>query len=482
MATGEASLARGTSGVADELWRWLRADWRGGRYAPWGAALALLTTVVVVLYYSATPAVMLDPDSPAYLRVARVIARQGKLVDPSRLPGYPLFIDGVSLVAGRNTLAALGGAQAALFILAIIEVYVIGSMVLRRAWLAFIPAALAGVNIFIISFVKPLMTEALTLTLVTTLALAVVWWAQAPSPRRLWLVALALAATFMTRPEWVYMPIPLMAALALLAWRRGDARETRETLRHGALAALALYGLVGLYVFSNGVLNGYFGFSDIQAFNLLGKALQYRLPGHGAPARYASADLAMRGFLARGVTDPWQIVREYPPFQRDHFRLMSAYSTAMILHNPLTFIAGCWGTLTHTLASTEPFRTLPTAGALAGLGALSEATLRLMWPFLLIAPVWWLLWALGRGDDAARRQATQMSALALLLAYDLVMTTAGGYVYYARLHTPFDPLLFLVVIGSALLALAQGTRWLRERLATRETAETGKATGEATYG
>ena len=465
MATGEsqrAPLLAMPGAIVGRLARWLRDDWRANRYALWGAALALLTILALALYYRATPAVSLDPDSPAYLRVAQEIARQGKLVDTSRLPGYPLFINMVSLVAGGRTLAALGVAQAVIFLAAIIEVYAIGCLVLRRAWIAFLPAALAGVNIAMISFIQPVLTEGLTLALVTTLALAVVWWVMAPSPRRLWLVALALALTFMTRPEWVYLPIPLMLSLALLAWRWGDARAIRATLLHGALAVVALYALVGGYVFANGVLNGYFGFSDIQAFNLLGKALQYHLVGQ-APARYAAVDAAMRGFLARGVTDPWQVVRAYPPFQRDHFRLMSAYSTAMILRHPATFLAGCWGTLLYTLSSSQLFRPLPASAgsALVALTAFSQAILRWLWPFLLIAPFWWLLWALGQGDEQARRRAAQMSALALLVAYDLLMTTAGGYIYYARLHTPFDPLLLLVVVGSVALAAERVVRGLR---------------------
>ncbi len=456
MATGDAPLGR--------VRRWLRDDWRGQRIALWGALVAALTLIAILLYYSVTPAVVLDPDTPAYLRVARVIAQQGKLVDSSRLPGYPLLIDLTRLFAGSQTLAALGVVQAALFLVATLEIYALGCVLLRRAWLAFIPAALVGVNVYILSFVQPLLTEGLTLALVTTLALAVVWWEAAPSPRRLWLVALAMGAVFLTRPEWAYLPIPLLVAMALLAWRRGDRRALRQTLAHGAGAVVALYTVVGAYVLANGALNGYYGFSDIQAFNLLGKALQYHLVGN-APTRYASIDQAMRSYLARGVNNPWQIEREYAPFQRDHFRLMSGYATAMMQRHPVAFAVGCWGTLVRSLSSTEPFHPLPQAasGALLALGALARMILSAMWPFLLIAPTWWALWARGQGDEAARRRAARMSLLALLVAYDLFMTTVGGYIYYARLHTPFDPLLMLVVVGSALLVVERCVRWRRVR-------------------
>ncbi|MDE3229493.1 MAG: hypothetical protein KGO05_06405 [Chloroflexota bacterium] len=457
MAIGEA--------LASEASRRLRADWRGQRAALWGAALLALTIAAVVLYYHATPSVILDPDSPAYLRVARTIMAGGGLVDPSRLPGYPLLISLVWLVAGGRTLDALGVTQAALFVVGIMEVYGVGLVVWRRAWLAFIPAALAGVNVHLISYMHPLLTEALTLALLGALALALLWWMAAPSAGRLWLVALVVAATFMTRPEWVFLPIPLMAALALLAWRRGDRTVLRATLTHGALAVVALYALVGAYIFANGQIHGYYGFSEIQAYNLLGKTLQYHLVGD-APAHYAATDAAMRSFLARGQTDPWQAAREYAPFRADHLQLMSDYARAMILRHPVAFAAGCWGTLLHSLTFSEPFHPMPAAGgaALAALNALSDAPLRLMWPVLLIAPLWWLLWARGRGDTTQRRRAEALSLVALLVAYDLAMTTAGGYIYYSRLHAPFDPLLMLLVVGSALAGLAWGVGWLRARL------------------
>lgn len=464
MAIGE-TLASGAL-------RRLRADWRGERAALWGVALALLTIAAVILYYRATPSVILDPDSPAYMRVAQRIVGYGALVDSSRLPGYPLLISLVWLFAGGRTLDALGVTQAALFVVGILEVYGVGLLVWRRAWLAFIPAALAGVNICLISYMHPLLTEALTLALLGALALALVWWVSAPSAGRLWLVALVLAATFMTRPEWVYLPIPLMAALALLAWRRGDRQALRATLLHGALAVGALYALVSAYIFVNGQLHGYYGFSQIQAYNLLGKVLQYHLVGD-APPRYATADAVMRGFLARGQTDPWEVAREYPPFRADHLEVMGAYARAMIARHPVAFAAGCWGTLLHTLTYSEPFHPMPAAGgaALAALDALSEATLRLMWPVLLIAPAWWLLWARGQGDGERRRRAEAMSLVALLVAYDLVMTTAGGYIYYSRLHAPFDPLLLLLVVGSALAGLAWAVGWLRARLRSASVAE-----------
>lgn len=70
---------------------WLAADWRGARYAPFGGALLLLATFVTVAYYANRPDLQLDPDTAAYVIDAHRIGSGGGLVDPARLPGYPLL-------------------------------------------------------------------------------------------------------------------------------------------------------------------------------------------------------------------------------------------------------------------------------------------------------------------------------------------------------------------------------------------------------
>jgi len=472
------------------MWAWLRTDWAGARVVPWGVALALLTVVVVALYYGQTPAVIHDPDTRAYLTVARRILARGQLVNTGRLPGYPLFIIAVGVFAGQGNLATVSVAQGALFVVATLEVYAMLALALRRAWLAAGVAALLGTNLRVLSYVKPILSEGVTLFLTVTLALAVTLYLRRASPRRLWLVAGCMLALFMTRPEWIYLPIPLIVFLVLIAWGRGAGRRIAW---HALGGVVALYAVLGLYILGNSVVNGFSGVTYIQNINLLGKVMQYQMQNE-APSQYAPVTHVLNGFAARHDVDPWQATGAYAPLRQNNFALAGHYAAAIIVRHPIEFVAKSLPVAVHSLRTGYPFQTLTPRGALATplrwLDQFSGATLGQMVWFLALAPLWWALLLARRWPWARRRLAGArarlglpsvsmmipagadeiMAGLSLLAAYDLALTTFGGYVYYDRLHAPFDPLLMAVVWGSAALAvvaLARLARWGWGRIASR---------------
>ncbi len=435
--------------VAEWTYAAVRADWRGPRYVAWGVALAALTSLVVTLYYQAMPQVEFDPDTPAYLDIAANIIKHGQLVDVVRLPVYPLLM----VLVGTSHLTALSIVQAALFVATVVEVYVILCLALRRAWLAAAVAALSGANIHIISYVKPILSEALTLFFTTTVALAVILCIRRMSVRRVWVVALCLLLLFMTRPEWIYLPIPLFGYLLLLAWRRGLLRTVAP---QAALAAVALYAVLGLYITINGVQHHFFGITYVQNINLLGKVMQYGMHDE-APARYADVQRLVDVYMAKGDTDPWDVIRApYPPIQRDYFARAGEYALAIIKAHPLEYLGHSVVLGRDSLGTTESFRPAPHMPALDALQWLADAVMRSLVWFPLLALLWWALAARPRGGirGMGKESAEMMGALALIAFYGLTITTLGGYIYYGRLHTPFDPLLIAVVWGSVLLAVA----------------------------
>lgn len=488
MATGEATIARDAIRARrageSRLARWARDDWRGQRTLLWGALLVALSATAIVLYYRATPAVITDPDTPTYLHMAQRIVSGRPPFDVVRQPGYPLLIDLVFLVAGHGNLAALAVTQGVLFLMSVVETYALGLLIFRRAWMAFAPAALLGVNLHVLSFVKPLLAESLTLPLVTTLGLALALYLRRPSPRRLWLVAAALIATLLTRSEWAYFAPALVAALAYLTWRRG---ALAGLWRHLVGMLVACGGVTLAYALGNALFNGYFGVTDVPAINLLGKVMQYRLVGD-APPQYAAIDAIVRASLARGDSNPLTPIRAYAPLAADHYRLAGSYAQAMVERHPLQFGWQVWLTMLHSLSSSLPFLPLPHSpwdGALRPLDALSHWMLSHMTVFVALAALWWIALFWRRASSAAPAVIVeQMSALSLVVMYDLILTSAGSYWYYPRMHTPFDPLLFVVVIGSALLAGERVVRWLREWLRARvaPAPRIGEAASEASHG
>lgn len=454
---------------------WMSRDWRGPRYVAWGGLLLMLTALVTILYYANAPQPEIDPDTPAYLGQAHQMLAAGHFVDPARLPGYPALIALIFLVAGRDNLGAVTVAQAVLYILATLEIYAALCLVLRRAWIAALIAAPLALNTHLLSYVLPVLSEGLALFLLATLALALVVFLRWPGARALCGVAAALLALFLTRPEWMYLPVPLFACLLVLAARRG---LLRQVLPVAGLALVVLYGVLGSYVVLNRVQNSCTCVTYISNINLLGKVMQYRMADE-APSNYEAVARLVEAHLARGDTDPWNVIREeYPPLNRDYYTLAGDYSLAIIRAHPVEFVAKSGPVAASALTTVNPFRPIdrngPFAPVLLAIDAVITSLMRDGLRFFPLLGAGWLLWMLWwRRKPSLLAEA--MGLFALLGGYGLALTVFGGYVYYARLRAPYAPLLLTVVWGSAVLAavwlIDRALAWWRQRrLSTREAA------------
>ena len=412
-----------------------------------GILLLAIMTLVVVSFYGNMPALSLDPDTPAYIGVARKIVHHGFVIDPNRMPGYPVFIIFVLGLAGKTNLQALGYAQAALYILAVIELYILLLLMFRRPWAAFLVAALSGANIVIVSYVKALLSEGLTLVLVTSLALAVTLFIRSTRPVVLWLVAMLMLALFLTRPEWMYLPPLLFGFLLLIAYRRG---MLRRLLPHAAAGLAVLYLALGFYIVANGVQNGYYGVTRVQTINLLGKVMQYHMQNE-APPQYAKVAEVVNQSVSRGITSPWAVIFRgpYPPLRSGNYGLAAQYSTAIIKAHPIEFLGHSFVLGWQSFLLIGPFRPIPPVFWLPAAMWLSTVALTALITFPVLAVMWWVL--LFRHRTAGSRMVEMMCALSLLAFYGLVITTLGTYTYYTRMHAPFDLLMGGVVWGTLVI-------------------------------
>ncbi len=442
-------------------------DWRGPRYLAWGAVVLALTSLVTIFYYANMSHPGIDPDTAAYLRQATAILDSGHFVDPTRLPGYPSFIALLFLATGRGNLDAVSIAQGILYVLATLELYAALALMVRRAWVAALIVAPIAINIHLLSYVRPLLSEGLALFLLATLALALVVFLRWPGPPALCGVTVALLALFLTRPEWIYLPIPLFACLLTLAWRRGLLRRLLPT---AALALGVLYGMLGGYVILNRVQNSCTCVTYISNINLLGKVMQYRMERE-APPQYDDVTQLVVAHVSRGDTDPWNVIREdYPPLRHNYFALAGEYGGSIIRAHPVEFVAKSGPVAAATLSTVNPFLPIDSHGQFAApLLAINAIVTTLIHDGLRFFPLLGMGWLLGmfwwRRKHSVLTDA--MGLFALLGGYGLALTIFGGYVYYARLRAPYTPLLLIVVWGSAVLAAlwfgGRALAWWRSR-------------------
>lgn len=441
----------------------IRSDWRTGKYVPLAVILLIWTSLVVAAYYLNHPQPEPLADSWSYLYVVDQIQRHDQIVNFWRLPGYPLLIWLVYGLAGQGNLGAVSVVQGVLFVLSVLEFYILSGLLTRRAWLAFTLSLLIGSNVVILSYIKPIMSEGMALWLLTTLALAVTLFLHTFRLRFFWLVILCTFLLSFTRPEWIYLPPFLLAYLLLVACWRG---LWRRFLAPTLLALCLLYSLVGGYALLNAVQNHFTGVTWIQGINLLGKVLQYRMANE-ASGQDAGIGHLLDTYLRQNINDPYIILSEQPVLACDYAARSGEFARGVILRHPLEFFAKSAPIFFSSLADFHlESLTLPNgpfSAPLLWLLNVFSTLYRCNLCFPLCALIWILL--LTFQSMRQRKSVQQMGAVVLLALYGVSVTTLAAYraIDYVRIYTVLEPLLVLTIGGTffapLLLASRGKLRW-----------------------
>jgi len=430
------------------IWRFI--------YLFFGALLLLLTIIMTVTYYVNSPRVEFNADTPAYAVVAeRIYVHPYALVDVWRLPGYPFFIALIYIFAGYRNWMAISAMQGVLFVLATMEIYVLAILVLKRTWMAFLIGLIVGTNIILLSYVKPIMSEGLALWLLTTLALAVVYFIRTLRLHAFWFVVLCMVPLMFTRPEWLYLPVPLFAYLLLVAARRGS---FRRVLLNALIALACIYGLVGSYIGVNTLVNYYPGLTAIENFNLMGKVLQYNMQDE-APPEYAQVSRQLDILVVRVDRDPYHVLPYIPSLSKNDDLPAGILARNIILHHPVEFLLKSIPLFPPSLIQYYDSSRQNIPGPFDGPLVFMKSFDRILYSanvFFLLCVPWWLLLCCWR-RLRSQLLVLEMGAVVLLAFYALVITILGGYRPddYMRVHIVFDPLLIFVVWGSLFWGVQQ---------------------------
>ena len=443
----------------------LSSDWQGTRVLCYGLLLAMVGIVLVAAYYINHPGVNTISDTTGYLRVAQRILDGGTPADVVRTPGYPLFID---LFGGPGHLEMVSIAQGALFILTALEMYLLAWLIWKRAWISLLVGLIVVSDMYLLSYAKPIISEGLMLWLTASLALAAVWYVQRVSARRLWLAAFFLLWLFMTRPEWVYLPVALLAYLLYVAARR---KRFCHLLPHVLIAAVVLYGLLGLFIYANTVEYGFTGITRLQSANLVGKILQYNMQDE-APPQYADVMQHVDAFLASPQgqgRNPNLLAVAYPQIGANNWALGGSYALAIVKAHPFEYL---WKSVPEIVILPTGYAAYSQIDTNALFGWLLYQLLRLSralyfveWMFLAWAIGWLALLCWRR---TWRLPAVEAMAAVLLIAfYQVFLDSLGAYVDLRRFRAPLEPVIILVIWGSLLWSLAYA--WQRYKTRNNKT-------------
>src|SRR5437588_3169277 len=405
---------------------WLCQDWRVDKYACFGALLVVLTGIVEIAYYLNYPVPVINADTPAYLHVVeRILTHPYLLVDTWRLPGYPLFVVLVYALAGRGNLVAVSMAQAILFALATLECYIIAVLLFKRAWIAFIIGLLIGTNVILISYTQPIMPEGMALWELATLTLTLLWLIRSMRVCAFWCMVACLILLFLTRPEWVYLPVPLIIYLLLVVRHRG---VFRHWLRRSLVALALIYTIVLTYVGINGLINHYFGLTAVVNFNLMGKVLQYNMQDE-APAQDATLSRQLDVVIAHVDKDPYHVLRYLPSLARDNAVPAGQFAQTIILHHPVEFIVKSVPLVFSSLTAYYDQSPDSHLAALWAPLAWLKSEDQLLYGWNILFPVCATIWlGLLCGRRIGKHHIVlEMGVIVLLSTYGLIITTVGGY-------------------------------------------------------
>lgn len=421
------------------------------RHTLFAALLLLLTSMLVITYYVNHPTPEPLTDTWSYLYVVDRLQAHGQLVNFWRLPGYPLFIVFVYTLAGQGNLGAVSIAQAILFVLATLEIYILSALVLRRAWIAFLISLLVSLNIPLLSYVKPIMSEALALWLLVSLALACIYFLSTLQIRTLWPVTACMLLLFMTRPEWIFLPVPLFTYLLLVAWWRGKARRL---LFHMLASILLLYSFLGGYIYINATQNHFVGLTWIENINALGKVLQYHMQNE-APPQYAHISKILDKYVASGVKDPYVVLAGEPSLVRNDAALSGTFAKSIIEHHPVEFLIKSAPVFFSSLTIYYQESSIAPHAHFARYLNWLDREFRALYKWNIFFPLCALIWFLLLCWRWSKRFHTvqMMGAVVLLALYGLIAMTLGAYreYDYMRIHVTLDPLFILTIWGTFLI-------------------------------
>jgi len=199
--------------------------------------LALLALALRVGYVLMEPERLVFPDEAEYQHVARnVLSGHGLQLSPEaiavRPPGYPVFLAGIYMVLGRESLLAVWLVQAVLSALVVWQVFALAGRVFGSS-AGLLAAALVVVDPFQIYFCGRLLNE----TVFITLLLALIYCILRMQQDWRWLVAAGVCAGLgcLVKPSIWYLTafsFPFLL-LAMRNWRR---------------AAMLVIGLVAIQI------------------------------------------------------------------------------------------------------------------------------------------------------------------------------------------------------------------------------------------
>ncbi|OGG02373.1 hypothetical protein A2W14_00440 [Candidatus Gottesmanbacteria bacterium RBG_16_37_8] len=432
------------------------------------------------LYYSNSSLYFFYPDTYHYLNRAQELANHAPLVNPFRLPLYPLVLLNLSKLRGDFIVDSLNiytinfrnllRFQKDISLLGAFFFILLSGLIFGYGRKFLLVAIIYALNIRIFGWDKNILTECLTLAVMSIYVFSAIKFITSKNLLYLLVTVIISDILFLLRPVYLILTFALLPFIIYHLFKQNKLR-----LIIASFFIVASTALVPLYYsYQNYKLYSYTGISTVPVHNLLAKIWQYRLDLHNfTPADKYEKILydCVKNHPITPLNDTtdclFALNLEDNLYSINSAKIIGPFAKKIILKQPFTYIARSTMLFPHALITTASDMTWISTWA-------NNNMVRLFWNYLLsvynLLQITFLsffilypysLYCFFKKPDQIN---TIVVILGIIVFYQLSFNTFFVQSEYIRLRAPIEPILLLYCFYYYLRIINAVFHFLKTRL------------------
>ncbi len=416
--------------------------------------MLICLAIAIQIDYITWQKVLIMADTAGYLRVANEILTSGKLYDPIRTPGYPLFLVLNYIFFGYQNFDAIVIVQSLLGISSIFLSYIITFKLTKSRLASLICAFHIAFNYQLIYFKSAILTETLSMFFVLlTVILFILTIEKHFSWHLTALVNILLLCLIFTRPIFLYVIImfPLLSIFYFI--------KTREKFH--IIIALILFVIIlllpiGIYSSYLKRSYGFGGLSTLSNVNVLGVILKHNIHQY-APEEYKEftelLNMRQQQLTGKDRYNPFlylPLIKDKIPQQSEvDFSYLMKFSIDCMKNAPFIFLQKTIAQIPEIFTKMHKPKQYETKGSIIStigtklyLSTVYKAFRKDIWIVLLIFSLFSLIFAFIRNDQ----QIFVPLVLPIFIWLHILSITFLTYSDYERMRMPVDALIIIFLI------------------------------------
>jgi hypothetical protein len=432
-------------------------------------------TIQLLYYLSIHQKVIMVSDSWTYLNGAKMM-QKGFYIDVYRPPVYLLILLLFgTLMTWEKYYIGVILFQVFLSILDSILIYRISNIITNKKSIGLITALMVNLSMSIYGWNFMIMTESLSIFLVTLITFLAIKYFQSPEKAYSIPLIFTLIVAIFTKPFFLFLPI-LLVIIYLIKYFLIPDLKYKAHFKEIALSLILIYGLVLIYSTINFLQNGYFGITSVSNVNCFGKVLQYQLEDKGSNIKLindinnAYASTPKDNLISKYYLEPWNFIGKYG-WEKNNYSEIGKYSSSIIKKEFLSYTTKSLLLTLKLMIFTDPFKDFIAINHLSYNELPSKVVKSVYNFFSIIGELYFILILvflvflsyifLLRIDLITKH--FNLLIITLLIIYHYLVSAFFSYGDYCRLLAPCYVLLYFLIVNSITAFAGSFSRYLSNK-------------------